>query len=203
MPTFREYYSEQYGETSLESLMSGNKEREIEFTMYVHLDNLEELKKKAIGVQRHEQWNMPLVKKENVDGKMRIRLIDNTRPTMCTKIKRDGQLGAEEVEMDISMDMFNSLREMAVDGYIKTRYTIPSNIRELLWEVDVFFLNGGAPSPWVKVDLEVKSLNDPIPVFPLTHSRVIYADEELTYSDRTKVNDLWEKEWQKMDITKV
>lgn len=202
MPSFYEYFGEIYGTASLESLMSGNKEREIEFTMYVHLDDLEELKKKAISVQRHEQWNMPLQKKEGTDGKMRIRLIDNTRPTMCTKIKRPGQVGAEEVEMDISMDMFNSLREMAVDGYIKTRYTIPSNIRELLWEVDVFFLNGGAPSPWVKVDLEVKSLNDPIPVFPLTHSRVIYADEELTYSDRAKVNDLWDKEWQKMDVTK-
>ncbi len=196
---FREYFGEIYGVASLESLISGNKEREIEFTMYVHLDNLDELKKKAIRTERHEQWNIPLVKKDNFDGKMRIRLIDNTRPTMCTKIKREGQIGAEEVEMDISMDMFNSMREMAVDGYIKTRYTIPSNIRELVWEVDVFFLNGGAPSPWVKVDLEVKSLNDPIPVFPLAHTRVIYADEELSFSDRQKVKDLWDTEWQKMD----
>lgn len=200
---FKEYFGEIYGEASLESLMSGNKEREIEFTMYVHLDNLDELKKKAIRTERHEQWKMPLVPKDDVDGKMRIRLIDNTRPTMCTKIKRTGQIGAEEVEMDISMDLFNSMREMAVDGYIKTRYTIPSNIRELVWEVDVFMLNGGAPSPWVKVDLEVKSLNDPIPVFPLSHTRVIYADEELSFSDRKKVNDLWDNEWQKMDKIKM
>jgi CYTH domain-containing protein len=200
---FREYFGEIYGTASLESLMSGNKEREIEFTMYVQLDDLDELKKKAIRTERHEQWNMPLNKKDELDAKMRIRLIDNTRPTMCTKIKRTGQVGAEEVEMDISMDMFNSLREMAVDGYIKTRYTIPSNIRELVWEVDVFLLNGGAPSPWVKVDLEVKSLNDPIPVFPLSHTRVIYADEELSFSDRQKVNSLWGTEWQKMDKIKM
>ena len=200
---FKEYFSEIYGEASLESLLTGNKEREIEFTMYVHLDNLDELKKKAIRTERHEQWKMPLTPKDDVDGKMRIRLIDNTRPTMCTKIKRKGQIGAEEVEMDVSMDLFNSMREMAVDGYIKTRYTIPSNIRELVWEVDVFMLNGGAPSPWVKVDLEVKSLNVPIPVFPLAHTRVIYADEELSYSDRQKVKDLWDNEWQKMDKIKI
>lgn len=200
MPTFGEFYAEA-NNVSLESLMSGNVEREIEFTMYVQLDDLEELKKRAIRTERHEQWLMPL-EKGNVDGKMRLRLIDNTRPTMCTKIKRPNMVGSDEVEMDISMDMFNSLREMAVDGYIKTRYTIPSNIRELLWEVDVFLSNGGAPHQWVKVDLEVKSMNDPIPMFPLAHSRVIYADDELSYSDRAKVKDLWEREWQKMDKVK-
>lgn len=200
MPTFGEYYAEA-NNVSLESLMSGNVEREIEFTMYVQLEDLEELKKRAIRTERHEQWSMPL-EKGSVDGKMRLRLIDNTRPTMCTKIKRANMIGSDEVEMDISMDMFNSLREMAVDGYIKTRYTIASNIRELLWEVDVFLSNGGAAHPWVKVDLEVKSMNDPIPMFPLAHSRVIYADEELSYSDRAKVKDLWEREWQKMDKVK-
>ena len=200
MPTFGEYFSDTTG-ISMESLISGNVEREIEFTMYVHLEDLEELKRKAIKSERHEQWSIPLVK-GNTDGKMRIRLIDNTRPTMCTKIKRPNTVGCEEVEMDISMDMFNSMREMAVDGYVKTRYTIPSNIRELLWEVDVFFANGGAQHNWVKVDLEVKSMNDPIPTFPLTTTRVIYADEELTFSDRAKVKALLEEEWQKMDKKK-
>lgn len=200
MPTFGEYFADAHN-VSLESLMSGTVEREIEFTMYVELSDLEELKKRAIRTERHEQWTMPLVKGD-VDGKLRLRLIDNSRPTMCTKIKRPSMVGCDEVEMDISMDMFNSLREMAVDGYIKTRYTIPSNIRELLWEVDVFLSNGGAPHPWVKVDLEVKSMNDPIPMFPLSHNRVIYADDELSYSDRAKVKDLWEREWQKMDKVK-
>ena len=54
----------------------------------------------------------------------------------------------------------------------------------------------------MKVDLEVKSMNDPIPTFPLTTTRVIYADEELTFSDRAKVKALWEEEWQKMDKKK-
>lgn len=202
MPTFGEYYADAMN-VSLESLISGNVEREIEFTMYVQLDDLNELKRRAIRTEKHEQWNIPIEKKEDFDGKMRIRLIDGTRPTMCTKIKRKGTVGCDEVEMDVSMDMFNSLREMAVNGYIKTRYTIPSNIRELMWEVDVFLSNGGDEHPWVKVDLEVKSLNDPIPMFPLSHSRVIYADEENTYSDRAKMKDLWEREWQKMDKVKV
>ena len=200
MPTFGEYFSDALN-VSLESLLSGNVEREIEFTMYVQLEDLNELAKKAVRVERHEQWSMPLEKK-NVDGKMRIRLIDDTRPTMCTKIKRPNMVGCEEVEMDISMDLFKALREMAKDGYVKTRYTIPSNIRELYWEVDVFLGNGGSPHPWVKVDLEVKSMNDPIPAFPLQHSRVIYADDDLSYPDRAKVKSLWEEEWQKMDIVK-
>lgn len=197
MPTFLEHFSSVL-RVSEESLISGNVEKEIEFTMYVLLDNLDELKRKAIRTERQEQWLVPIDQK-NVDGKLRLRLIDNVRPTMCTKIKRPNTVGCDEVEMDISMDMFNSLREMAIDGYVKTRYYIPSTIRELIWEIDVFLSNDGSQHPWVKVDLEVKSLNDPIPAFPLTHRRVIYADDELTFSDRTKVKELWEREWQKMD----
>lgn len=200
MPTFGEYFQDVY-KTSLESLISGNVEREIEFTMYVELEDLDELRAKAIKTERHEQWTLP-VDQDNVNGKVRIRLIDDTRPTLCTKIQRPDVVGCEEVELDISPDMFRSLREMAKDGYIKTRYIIPSNIRELYWEVDVFLSNGGSPHPWVKVDLEVKSMSDPIPTFPLKHTRVIYADDELTYTDKERVKRLWEEDWQKMDKVK-
>ena len=71
-----------------------------------------------------------------------------------------------------------------------------------MWEVDVFYTNGGDLCPWVKVDLEVKSLNDPIPLFPLAHTRVIYADDELSFTDRAQVKKLWEEEWQKIDVKK-
>ena len=54
MPTFGEYFSDTTG-ISMESLISGNVEREIEFTMYVHLEDLEELKRKAIKSERQEQ----------------------------------------------------------------------------------------------------------------------------------------------------
>lgn len=200
MPKFKEYLQDVYPEVSLESLIDGVKAQEIEFTMYVELEDLNELKKKAIKSETQEQWLIPLDKDEvGTDGKIRIRLIDNARPTMATKIKREGLAGCEEVESDISMDMYHHLREMAVGGYAKTRYCVPSTIQGLIWEIDVFYGNGGAQHPWVKVDLEVKNLNDPIPTFPLAHGKVIFADGTMTYSDSMKVKELWDKQWQKLD----
>ena len=200
MPTFAEAFLFNPN-VSMESLIEGIAEREIEYTLYVRLDNIEELKRLAIRTERHEQWNIPTAKPDCAT-KERIRLIDNLRPTQCVKTKDPSKVGVEEVEDDITMDMFVAKRRMAVDGYFKTRYTLATNIRGLMWEVDVFYTNGGDLCPWVKVDLEVKSLNDPIPLFPLAHTRVIYADDELSFTDRAQVKKLWEEEWQKIDVKK-
>lgn len=198
MPTFAEYYRDKMPTASLEGLIDGSLHQEIEFCIYAEIKDLDELKSRAIDTERHEQWRMPLVQSK-VDGKMRLRLIDDARATMATKIKRENMPGCEEVESDISMDQFRHLKQMAVDGYIKYRYTVPSNIQGLNWEVDVFYSNGGSMHPWVKIDLEVKSMNDPIPAFPVTTMRQIYADDALTHAEQQKIKSLWDSEWQKMD----
>ncbi len=201
MPTFGEVLLDSKPNVSMESLIEGIAEREIEYCLYVRLDDIEELKKKAVKSERHEQWSIP-TGKPDCDTRERIRLIDGIRPTQAVKTKDKSKVGVEEVEDDITMDMFIAKRRMAVDGYFKTRYFLPTSIRGLIWEVDVFYTNGGDLSPWVKVDLEVKSLNDPIPLFPLAHNRVIYADDELSFTDRTQVSKLWDEEWQKIDTKK-
>ncbi len=201
MPTFGEVLLDSKPNVSMESLIEGIAEREIEYCLYVRLDDIEELKKKAVKSERHEQWSIP-TGKPDCDTRERIRLIDGIRPTQAVKTKDKSKVGVEEVEDDITMDMFIAKRRMAVDGYFKTRYFLSTSIRGLIWEVDVFYTNGGDLSPWVKVDLEVKSLNDPIPLFPLAHNRVIYADDELSFTDRTQVSKLWDEEWQKIDTKK-
>lgn len=197
MPTILEHLKDCYPTVSLESLIDGIKAQEIEFCMYTEIKNFDELKRKAINVERQEQW-LVKIDQERVDGKMRIRLIDNSRPTMCTKIKREGMVGVEEVETDIPIDLYRHLREMAVEGFLKTRYTVPSTIQGLVWEVDVFFNNSGGYHPWVKVDLEVKNINDPIPIFPIEHGQTIFADGELGHSDKMKIKRLWECEYQQI-----
>lgn len=201
MPTFGEMLQEVYPNVSMEGLIAGVAEREIEYTLYVRLDDIEELKKRAVKSEKHEQWSIP-TGKPDCKSKERIRLIDGIRPTQAVKTREDGKVGVEEVEDDITMDMFIAKRRMAVDGYFKTRYFIPATIRGLIWEIDVFYTNGGDLSPWVKVDLEVKSLNDPIPMFPLATNKVIYADDELQFTDRQIVKRLWDEEWQRIDTKK-
>lgn len=201
MATYLEIKAEELN-VSVESLMDGLAGREIEYTLYVRLKDLEELKKRAFRVETHEQWSIPTAKPD-CNTRERIRLIDNINPTQCVKTYEDGKLGCEEVEDTITMDMFRAKRRMAVDGYNKTRYSLVSGVRGVIWEVDVFLTNGGFPSPWVKVDLEVKNPNDPIPKFPLEIERVIYSDEILSYTDKAQVKKLWEEEWQKIDVKKM
>lgn len=187
------------GAISQETYSSGVLDREIEYTMYVELSDVEEVRKRAVSTEVHEQWNVPLVNGDKVGGKFRIRLINNARPTMTTKIKDETTEGCEEINSDISMAAFNHFRKMACDGYEKTRYVIPSNISGLAWEVDVFKNQLGSDHSWVKVDLEVKSLSDPIPAFPLNHSRMVHGDGDLTPTEKRLISGLWEKEWCRLD----
>lgn len=198
MPTFAEHFRGRIPDVSLEALIDGSLHQEIEYCIYAEIKDLDELKKRAVDKERHEQWTIPL-NQDKVDGKIRLRLIDDIRPTMATKIKREHMTGSEEVESDISMDQFKHLRQMAVDGYVKERYFVPSNIAGLVWEVDVFFTNGGSMHPWVKIDLEVRSMNDPIPTFPIPVVKMIFADDDLTFAEKERIKSLWDKEWQKID----
>lgn len=186
------------GIISEESLVSGKLEREIEYTIYVELEDISELKKFSVSVEKHEQWNIPLAK-ENIDGKFRIRLINDSRPTMTTKIKDKNSDGCEEINSDISMPAFLHFKKLACDGYVKYRHLIPSNIPELAWEIDVFKNQLGNDHSWVKVDLEVKNLSDPIPVFPLKFTKVINGDGDLSHTEKQTIKRLWEKEWSRLD----
>lgn len=200
MPKFKEYLADMYPNVSLESLGDGVTNREIEHTIYTELHDFDELKRRAVKVERHEQWLIPLDKdKQRTEGKMRIRLIDDARGTMCIKTVPATGVGFNENELDIPLETFRTMRALAIDGYIKTRYTVPSNINGLVWEIDVFLGKGGQPHPWVKVDLEVKSLDDPIPTFPLAHGAIILGDGELTMAEQIRLRKLWEEEWSKLD----
>lgn len=198
MPTFKEYALDNGLVASMENL-DGTTVDEMEYCFYVELADLEQLRKKAFKSERHEQWLIPLAK-EDINGKMRIRLIDESQPTICVKTNTEEEIRKRETEQIISRDLFNNLRNFGVEGYYKTRYMLASNIRGLVWEVDVFFSNGGAQHPWVKVDLEVKDMNSPIPQFPLElNGNPIYGDGHITYTEKQKIQSLWEKEWMRID----
>lgn len=189
-----------YGKPSVstEGDINGKLNTELEFTMYAKLRDLNELER-AIRKEEHEQWQLP-IKTDKVDGRARLRLIDNRRYTMTTKIQRQGTLGWEEVDADISSDMFNHLREMATNGYRKTRYVFPTQTPGMFWEVDVFRDQMGNKHPWVKIDLEVDDLNAAIPNFPLAHDTMIQADDEhLTRQDQNTIKNLWSNEWLRID----
>lgn len=188
---------------SLEGHINGRMARELEYTFYGLLTDINQLNQ-AAQKEEHEQWRLPLANDDNGRRSARLRLIDNRRYTMASKIRRDGVLGCEEVECDISPDMFKHLKESAFDGYKKTRYNFPIPGTDRKWEIDVFFDRMGKPHPWVKIDLEVNTPEDPIPEFPLALERIIVQNSpKQTMAEKAFVRKLWQSEWQRLDAVAV
>jgi len=186
---------------SLEGVINGKKARELEYTIYAELKDFSQLET-APERELHEQWRLPLAKEGAV--KARLRLINGRRWTMTTKAKRNGQLGCEEVDADISEDLFNHLREMATHGYKKTRYSFPIPNTNRKWEIDVFMDKSGKVHPWVKIDLEIDNPNDPIPDFNLDIVKFIIENHKSTTPEQERfIKALWESEWAQIDAVTV
>lgn len=183
---------------SQEDQVDGVRRRELEYTFYGQVKSLEDLKNNAFRKEEHEQWLIPLNTQLKV--KARIRSIDGVRYILTSKTKIQGQLGSQEVECDISEDMFNSLKTVGTGGYKKTRYFFKVPGTKLIWEIDVFKNIAGQDHDWVKLDLEVPDENTQIPKLPVEFLTTIsHQPKEYTPEEKSTVDNLWNNEWVAMD----
>lgn len=175
-----------------EAFADGQKRRELEYTFYGKLDDFS-LLEAAAKKEDQEQWNIPL-ESENVY--MRLRRIGAAQYVQTVKIRREGVKGKDEVESEISEDMYNALKETATSGYRKTRYYFEVEGSDLVWEIDVFEDLAGQKHPWIKLDLEVPTEETQLPDLPFAMNEKIVAqgdhksDEENAFLDK-----LWNTEW--------
>ena len=177
---------------SLEAV-DGKLAKELEFCMYAELLNVDDLKK-AASKELHEQWT--LVVDDESGRKARLRAINDARWVLTAKSKIEGGFGSNEVECDISRDMYEQLVKLCFDGYVKTRYMFPAENTGLTWEVDVFLDQAGGQHPWVKIDLEVTSPDQELPQLPFGVRSIIYADNpNMSSAEKGIIKNLWDKEW--------
>lgn len=178
----------------LEAIADGQKRQELEYTFYGKLDDMSILETdKVTAKEEQEQYFIP-IESEHIG--MRIRRINLTNFVMTVKARREGVKGKEEVEQDITEDMFNLLRETATAGYKKTRYIIPVDGTDLKWEIDVFKDAVEQICPWIKLDLEVPDVDTQLPELPFSLSESIVAQGNRKSEEETLVVDsLWKKEW--------
>lgn len=163
----------------------GKVTQEIEHMFYAKVTAPETLLN-ALCVEIQEQWGLWVDKtdKNAGSGSNRVRKtitkqivngeFDNvnsaTSYVMTTKLKRnDGS--ALEIASQSSEDGLKAFRLLADSGMIKHRYRFPIPGTELTWEVDAFIEPGESKYStkyvgWVKIDLEVKDINQPIPALP-------------------------------------
>jgi CYTH domain-containing protein len=182
---------------SMEDIIDGKSHRELEYTFYAKVMDMQELEK-AVKKEKHEQWNIPIETDKPV--RQRIRLVDDRRHTLTMKVFSPGRAGADETTIDVSEHCFNALRMAGKDGYIKTRYVFPIPNSSLIWEIDVFLDNMGKPHPWVKIDLEIQNEGETIPEFPIRLEEVILDNgPKQSVREIAFVESLWKKHWFQID----
>lgn len=181
----------------LEGAVDGKVHPELEMTLYVKIKDLASLEE-AHEIEKHEQWGLNCTAE---GAKVRIRAINDRAFILTSKTKIVNSAASNEVEQDISKDMFVSLRQFGREGYFKTRYSFRVPGTKYKWEVDVFKNNGGTDSQWVKIDFEMDDPEMEIPHLPFAVEEgtlIIAEDPEITMEQKNQIRYLWDKEWQKI-----
>jgi len=172
---------------------SGIVNTETEYVFYAKLKDPDILRA-ATAVEDQEQWTLKIPKTpDNLsEGTMRVRKTkEGNSVTYALTIKTrlnapqgdlsntDTQVAADlqkmlEVTIEATEDCFEMFKRMADSGMIKTRYTLPIQDSDCVFEVDRFITSEGQYSQWVKIDLEVKVPLSEIPQLPEGFTDVIY-----------------------------
>lgn len=182
-----------YGDPDLQSIL-GDPIRELELTFYAKLKSFKGFEL-ALSQEQHEQWEL---KFDSRDLRGRLRLVNKERHELTTKRNPGDNLGDIEVTNIITPALYTEMLHIAPVGYAKTRYTFPTEHDELQWEVDVFKDRMGQDCLWVKIDLELKSMDDKIPELPLEVEKVILKTKQMSMEDKDQIEELWGKTWASM-----
>lgn len=179
--------------------MAGQTKLEVEFTIYAELQDTRVLEQ-AVTKELQHQVNISL--DTDTEVRQRIRSVNEKRWILTTKEPPERGFGNLETECDISKDMYGTLMRATKEKLVvKTRYRYPIPGTNLQWEVDAFHTNSGSIHPWVKIDLEVPSLEMEIPPLPFQVASIIYADsDDLTIAEKRKIKSLWDEEWASYDV---
>ena len=175
-----------------ESFADGQKRQELEYTLYGKLEDFSVLDL-AAKKEDQEQWHIPI---ESDSVGMRLRKINGSKCIQTVKVRRDGVKGKEEVESEITEDMYSVLKEAATSGFKKQRYFFPVPNSDLTWEVDVFEDLSGAKHSWVKLDMEVTSEETPLPPLPFEmNEKIVAQGDRKTEEEKKFLDRLWNIEW--------
>lgn len=166
---------------ALEEASAGQTEQEIEHTLHGKICDPSHLQQ-AHSWEDHEQWELDLPANPQTGAKGRMRVRKTTLPdgsvkyVQTTKIRanaEDRSVGEQETSIEVTEDVYNQFRDLASHGMLKRRYMFPIEGRDKPWEIDVFPKEDGSWHEDAKVDLEVPSLDAPLPQLPITMSNLV------------------------------
>lgn len=165
---------------ALEEAASGKTEREIEHTLYGKLSDIKHLE--HADWEDHEQWELKIPRTEanQAEGVARVRKTmtpDGKIEHVLTFKTKDniqaGNANRASTAVPCSEDTFNQFKSLASKGMAKRRFKLPVQGSDKTWEIDVFPKEDGGWHDWCKIDLEVDSLDEPLPQLPVKLDQLI------------------------------
>jgi hypothetical protein len=167
---------------------SGKASMEIEKVFYGRLVDHSELLK-ASSKEHQEQWQIkvPMTTDNAGSGSIRVRrtvpdLTDtnNAKYVLTTKLKTGVSGEQIEASIETTEDQFKAFKVLSDNGMVKDRFHFPVPDSQLVWEVDVFYAKGaevgsGNYHEYVKIDLELPSMDTPLPPFPIRLTDLIVS----------------------------
>lgn len=179
-PIFDAMWSQALGKASNGSTMEATS-TEIEHEFFGYIEDVSELERLA---KKKTIIKQPELRSANYDapgaGLIRVRSYDDKKFVLTIKVfaKNNGVNSAEETEYDVDKSVFDSFMKIAPFAVEKVRYTIedPTN-KNLCWEVDIPLIPG-IEFTGCKIDLEVPSINTPIPAFPFKTTNMLDKEDK-------------------------
>jgi hypothetical protein len=193
--------------TALEEIADGQARSEVEHTLYARVTDFNFLNN-AAGMEHQEQWEIKLPKTPGNAGSLRMRVRKVVKPGqnaeffLTLKTVDPRNQGNLESTLPCTDAMFTQFKIGSEKGMIKDRYFFPVNDGSgKVYEVDMFFKDGAQPGSkdyydWCKIDLEVQSLDEPLPPLPQGFTDIISAPfGKRSEADEARVTSLYHNEF--------
>jgi hypothetical protein len=192
---------------ALEESSDGKAEKEIEFTYYGQLNDVNEVISNAKSSEAHEQWEIKIPKTDDNagSGQMRVRKTSdldgkNVSYKQTTKTKtKDGH--RIEIGITTSEDGFKQFSIMSNRGMYKDRYNFPIDGLtiefDLYYDKKVFDETGKKDyHDWCKIDIELPKTDHHLPditQLPVSFKQLITSQpEEQSAEEKAKIQELYD-----------
>lgn len=157
--------------------VTGNTQNELEYTFLAKLSDFEQLNK-CDESEEYEQWMIMSEGKNKSGGQIRVRSINDSKYIFTVKNNTNDSKKSKETETEVTKDMFDAFKKLAVIGTKKKRFKF--KVDEYEFEIDAFYKSEDSKEfhEWVQIDLEVEKAIKSIPDFPIECDEYFDAHKE-------------------------
>lgn len=187
-------------DNKLVSEVTGESKAGYVFTIYAKPTDLQELNASSTLEKREKHLILDETNERNQRITVNIHKVNEIGYYMCTKLQYANSTAIEQVQVPISEACYKHLALTSIHGIRFERFKLEVPNTDMEWEVDVFRDPSGQRHPWVKVDLEVSSLDGDVPPLPFKCDEYIMDFPGIVTNEQVAfIEKLYRTQWVNLD----